>query len=80
MWISHIDKYETSYDSNLKSDKDFGVKVLGLVELTFYQFCDLCIHAPAPENVDYSSISLHSKHFDILKNCKTASKRINQRT
>ena len=73
-WINHIDKYETSYDSNFKSDKDFGAKVLGLVDLTFFQFCDSCIRATSPENVDYSLISLHNKRFDILQNCFQANK------
>jgi hypothetical protein len=68
-WIIHIYKYETLYDSHFKSDKDFGAKVLGLVDLTFFQFCDSCIRASNPENVDFSLISLHYKRFDILKNC-----------
>jgi hypothetical protein len=68
-WIIHIYKYETLYDSHFKSDKDFGAKVLGLVDLTFFQFCDSCIRASNPENVDFSLISLHNKRFDILKNC-----------
>jgi hypothetical protein len=59
---------------NFKSDKDFGSKVLGLVDLSFFQYCDLCIHVSAPKNVDYSLISLHYKHFGILENCFQANK------
>jgi hypothetical protein len=56
-WINHIDKYETSYDSNFKGEKDFGAKVLGLVDLTFFQLCDSCIRASSPDDVDYSLVS-----------------------
>jgi hypothetical protein len=42
-WIHHIDKFEPSYDNSFKSDKDFGAKILGLVDLTFFQFCDSCL-------------------------------------
>jgi hypothetical protein len=73
-WINHIDKYEMSYDSNFKSDKDFRAKVLGLVDLTFFQFCDSCIRSTSPKTVDYSLISLHNKRFDILQNCFQANK------
>jgi hypothetical protein len=73
-WINHIDKHETSYDSNFKGDKDFGAKVLGLVDLTFFQLCDSCIRASSPDNVDYSLISLHNKRFDIIQNCFQANK------
>jgi hypothetical protein len=73
-WINHIDKYETSYDSNFKGDRDFGAKVLGLVDLTFFQLCDSCIRAASPDNVDYSLISLHNKRFDIIQNCFQANK------
>jgi hypothetical protein len=40
-WIDYIDKHETLYDAGFKGDKDFGSKILGLVDLTFFQFCDL---------------------------------------
>jgi hypothetical protein len=73
-WISHIDKHEASYDTCFKSDSDFGAKILGLVDLTFYQFCDSCLKAKTPDDLDYSIISLHSKRFDIIQNCFQANK------
>ncbi len=73
-WINHIDKHETSYDASFKNDKDFGAKVLGLVDLTFYQLCDSCLRATQPEDVDFSLISLNTKRFDILQNCFQANK------
>jgi hypothetical protein len=73
-WINHIDKHEASYDTCFKSDNDFGAKVLGLVDLTFYQFCDSCLKSKTPDDLDYSIISLHSKRFDIIQNCFQANK------
>jgi len=73
-WINHLDMHETSYDAGFKNDKDFGAKVLGLVDLTFYQLCDSCLRAKHPEDVDFSLISLHSKRFDIIQNCFLANK------
>jgi hypothetical protein len=73
-WITHVDKFETSYDACFKSDIDFGAKLLGLVDLTFYQLCDSCLRATEMEEVDYAAISLHSKRFDILQNCFQANK------
>jgi hypothetical protein len=35
-WIDHIDKYESSYDARFKTVTDFGAKVLGLIDLTFF--------------------------------------------
>jgi hypothetical protein len=69
-----VDKYETSYDSNFKGDKDIGAKVLGLVDLAFFQFCDSCIRASSPDDVDFSLISLHNNCFDIIQNCFQANK------
>jgi hypothetical protein len=68
-WINHIDKHKASYGASFKNDKDFGAKVLGLVDLTFYQLCDSCLRAKHPEDVDFSLISLNAKCFGILQNC-----------
>jgi hypothetical protein len=68
-WIPHVDKHETSYNACFKSDQDFGAKLLGLIDLTFFQLCDSCLCASEIEEVDYSAISLHNKQFDILQNC-----------
>jgi hypothetical protein len=39
-WVEHIDQFELSYDARFKTVSDFGAKVLGLIDLTFFQFCD----------------------------------------
>jgi hypothetical protein len=73
-WIVHIDQYELSYDACFKTDIDFGARVLGLVDLTFFQLCDACLRAKSIEDVDYSQICLSPKRSDILQNCFQAHK------
>jgi hypothetical protein len=73
-WILHVDKHEMSYDACLKSDQDFRAKLLGLINLTFFQLCDSCLRASKIEEVDYSQISLQNKRFNILQNCIQANK------
>jgi len=73
-WIDHIDKHETSYDAGFKGDKDFGSKILGLVDLTFFQFCESCLRASSPEDVSFSQILLENKRQEILQNCFQANK------
>lgn len=73
-WINHIDQHETSYDACFKSDPDFGARVLGLIDLTFFQLCENCLRAKTNDDVDFSSIALHSKRLDILQNCFQANK------
>jgi hypothetical protein len=41
--IVHIDQFESSYDACFKADSDFGAKILGLADLTFFQFCNSCL-------------------------------------
>jgi len=73
-WIDHIDKHETSYDAGFKGDKDFGAKILGLIDLTFFQFCESCLKASKPEDINYSKILLENKRQEILQNCFQANK------
>jgi len=73
-WIDHIDKHETSYDAGFKSDKDFGAKILGLVDLTFFQFCESCLRASTPDDVKFSQILLENKRQEIIQNCFQANK------
>jgi hypothetical protein len=73
-WITHIDQFESSYDACFKADSDFGAKILGLVDLTFFQLCDACLRANSIEDVDFTSIALNNKRFDILQNCFQANK------
>jgi hypothetical protein len=73
-WIDHIDKHEMSYDAGFKSDKDFGAKILGLVDLTFFQFCESCLRASSPDDVKFSQILLENKRQEIIQNFFQANK------
>jgi hypothetical protein len=73
-WIVHIDRYELSYDAGFKSDPDFGSRILGLVDLTFFQLCDACLRAKTIDEIDFGQICLSAKRSDILQNCFQANK------
>ncbi len=73
-WILHIDRYELSYDASFKSDPDFGARILGLVDLTFFKLCDACLRAKTIDDVDFGQICLSTKRSDILQNCFQANK------
>jgi hypothetical protein len=42
--------------------------VLGLIDLTFFQFCDSCLKAESMEEVDFGSIALDNDHYNITRN------------
>jgi hypothetical protein len=67
-WIDHVDKFERSYDARFKTVADFGAKVLGLIDLTFYQFCDSCLRATSFEDVDFAAIAQEHERYSITKN------------
>jgi hypothetical protein len=67
-WIEHIDKFELSYDARFKTVPDFGAKVLGLIDLTFFQYCDSCLKAESFEDVNFSAISFEHDHYGIARN------------
>jgi len=67
-WIDHIDQFELSYDARFKTDTNFGAKVLGLIDLTFFQFCDSCLKAASFDDVDFSLISLENDRYGITRN------------
>jgi len=64
-WVKHMDEKEQSYDGCFKVDTDFGVKALGLIERTFYQFAASCQSAKSPEEVNFVVLLLHHKHEEI---------------
>jgi hypothetical protein len=66
--IDHIDQFELSYDARFKTDTNFGAKVLGLIDLTFFQFCDSCLKAASFDDVDISLISLENDRYGITRN------------
>jgi hypothetical protein len=68
IWIEHMDKFELSYDARFKMVPDFGAKVLGLIDLTFFQFCDSCLKAESFEDVNFAAISLEHDRYCITRN------------
>jgi hypothetical protein len=68
-WIVHIDKHELSYDACFKFDPDFGSRVLGLVDLMFFQLYNAYVREKIIDNINISQICLNLKRSDILKNC-----------
>jgi len=72
-WITLVDQHESSYDACFKADPDFGVKVLGLVDITFFQLCENSLRAHTLDGVDFTAITLN-KRYDILQNCFQANK------
>jgi len=67
-WIEHIDQFELSNDARFKTNPDFGAKVLGLIDLTFFQFCDSCLKAESFDDVNFSVISLEQDRYGITRN------------
>jgi hypothetical protein len=67
-WIKHIDKFELSYNARFKTVPDFSAKVLGLINLTFFQFCDSCLKAESFEDMNFSAISLEHDCYGITRN------------
>jgi hypothetical protein len=67
-WIEHVDKFERSYDARFKTITDFGAKILGLIDLTFYQFCDSCLRAESFDEVDFAAIPQDNERYCITKN------------
>ena len=67
-WVEHIDQFELSYDARFKTVSDFGAKVLGLIDLTFFQFCDSCLKAASFDDVNFAAVSLEHDRYCITRN------------
>jgi hypothetical protein len=67
-WVEHVDKFELSYDARFKTVPEFGAKVLGLIDLTFFQFCDSCLKAESFEDVNFAAICLDHDRYCITRN------------
>jgi hypothetical protein len=67
-WVEHVDKFELLYDARFKTVSEFGAKVLGLIDLTFFQFCDSCLKAETFEDVDFAAICLDHDCYCIARN------------
>jgi hypothetical protein len=52
-WILHIDENELAYNARFKGDTDFGAKLLGAIDLSFFNLCDSCFQANSIDEVDF---------------------------
>jgi len=48
-WIIHVDENELAYNARFKADIDFGAKLLGAIDLAFFNLCDSCFRASTIE-------------------------------
>jgi len=67
-WIVHIDENELAYNARFKGDLDFGAKLLGAVDLAFFNLCDSCFRAPSNLDVDYGKNCLSYLRDDTVGN------------
>jgi hypothetical protein len=67
-WIVHIDENELAYNARFKGDPDFGAKLLGAVDLAFFNLCDSCFRALSSLDVDYGKNCLSHLRDDIVGN------------
>jgi hypothetical protein len=67
-WIKHVDEFELAYNARVLTDAEFGAKVLGAIDLSFFEFCDSCFWASSIYEVDFGKISLANLRDDILNN------------
>jgi hypothetical protein len=67
-WIIHVDENELAYNARFKGDAEFGAKLLGAIDLAFFNLCDSCFRASTIHDVDYSKNCLSHLRDDILGN------------
>jgi hypothetical protein len=67
-WILHIDDNELAYNARFKGDTEFGAKLLGAVDLAFFNLCDSCFRANTIHDVDYGKYCMSALRDDIVGN------------
>jgi hypothetical protein len=67
-WIHHVDENEMAYDARFKGDAEFGAKLLGAIDLAFFNLCDSCFRALSIHDVDFGKICLSHLRDDITGN------------
>jgi len=67
-WIHHVDEHELAYNARFKGDPDFGAKLLGAIDLAFFNLCDVCFRATNIEDVDFGRNCLSHLRDDIVGN------------
>jgi len=67
-WIHHIDDNELAYNARFKGDPEFGAKLLGAIDLAFFNLCDVCFRASTIHDVDFGRVCLSNLRDDIVGN------------
>jgi hypothetical protein len=67
-WILCIDENELAYNARSMGDTDFGVKLLGAMDLAFFNLCDSCFQANSIDEVDFGKKCLSQLRDDIVGN------------
>jgi len=68
VWIHHVDEQELAYNARYKGDLDFGAKLLGAIDLAFFNLCDICFRAVSIDDVDFGKNCLSNLRDDIVGN------------
>jgi hypothetical protein len=67
-WVVHVDENELAYNARFKGDAEFGAKLLGAIDLAFFNLCDVCFRAMSIHDVDFGKSCLSHLRDDILGN------------
>jgi hypothetical protein len=67
-WVVHVDENELAYNARFKGDIEFGAKLLGAIDLAFFNLYDSCFRAVSVHDVDYGKNCLSQLRDDILGN------------
>jgi hypothetical protein len=67
-WIHHVDEHELAYNARFKGDPEFGAKLLGAIDLAFFNLCDVCFRSPSIDDVDFGKNCLSHLRDDIVGN------------
>jgi hypothetical protein len=62
------------YDACFKVGKEFGARLLGAIDLAFFQLCDSCFCSATINEVDFGKNCLSNLRDDILGNHFQANK------
>ena len=63
-----MDENELAYNARFKGDCEFGAKLLGAIDLAFFNLCDTCFRASSIDEVDFGKVCLSNLRDDILCN------------
>jgi hypothetical protein len=67
-WIVHSDENELAYNARFKGDPEFGAKLLGAIDLAFFNLCDSCFRATTIHEVEFGKYCLSTLRDDIVCN------------